>query len=217
MAFDHIVHLDKLHAEADIGLVGAIEPHGIVPCHARELVEMQPLHLGEEVLGKAFEHLQHILLLDKRHLAVYLCELGLPVGAQVLVAEAAHNLEVAVHARHHEQLLVLLRTLRQGVELARVHAAGHHEVARPFGRGLDEHGGLNLEKLLCAEVVACQHRHAVTQLEVAAHGVAADVEVAVTQVVAAVALVLDGERRRLGLVEDHQPLHLNLDVARRDF
>ena len=43
---------------------------------------------------------------------------GLAVGAQVLVAETARDLVVAVHAGHHQQLLEQLRRLRQGVELA---------------------------------------------------------------------------------------------------
>ena len=71
---------------------------------------------------------------DEGHLDVDLGELGLAVGAQVLVAEAAGDLEVAVEARDHQDLLEELRRLRQRVELARVDAAGHEVVARPFGR-----------------------------------------------------------------------------------
>ena len=56
---------------------------------------------------------------DERRLDVDLRELRLAVGAQILVAEAARDLEVAVEAGHHEQLLVDLRRLRQRVELAR--------------------------------------------------------------------------------------------------
>src|SRR4051794_14549842 len=48
----------------------------------------------------------------------YLCELGLAVGAEVLVAVASGELEVPVHPRRHEKLLVLLRALRQSVEFA---------------------------------------------------------------------------------------------------
>ena len=72
----------------------------------------------------------------ERHLDVDLRELGLAVGAQVLVAEAPHDLEVAVEARDHQELLVELRRLRQRVELARVDAAGHEVVARALGRRL---------------------------------------------------------------------------------
>ena len=216
VAFDHIGHLLELHAEAQVGLVAAVEAHGVVPGHAGELAELDALHLLEEVLGQALEHVEHILLVHERHLAVDLRELRLAVGAQVLVAEAAHNLEVAVHAGHHQQLLVLLRALRQGVELAGIHTAGHHKVAGTLGRALDEHGGLNLQEVSIREVVSHQHGHAVAHLEVLAHRVAADVEVAVfhAQVVAAVALVLDGEGGRLGLVEDIQLRDLNLDLSR---
>src|SRR3712207_9041615 len=60
-------------------------------------------------------------------------ELGLPVGAQVLVAEAAGDLVVALEAGHHQQLLEELRRLGQRVELARAEPARHEEVARPLG------------------------------------------------------------------------------------
>jgi hypothetical protein len=45
------------------------------------------------------------------HLEVELGELRLAVAAEVLVAEAARDLEVAVDAGHHQQLLELLRAL----------------------------------------------------------------------------------------------------------
>ena len=64
----------------------------------------------------------HRVLVDEAHLDVELGELGLAVAAQVLVAEAARDLEVAVDARDHEDLLELLGALRQRVDRAR--AAG---------------------------------------------------------------------------------------------
>ena len=66
----------------------------------------------------------------ERHLDVDLRELGLAIGAQVLVAEALDDLEVAVEPADHQDLLEDLRRLRQRVELARVHAARHEVVAR---------------------------------------------------------------------------------------
>ena len=54
--------------------------------------------------------------LDEGGLDVDLGELRLAVGAQVLVAEAAGDLEVFLEAGDHQELLVLLRRLRQGVE-----------------------------------------------------------------------------------------------------
>ena len=86
---------------------------------------------------------------DERHLDVELVELaGRPVGARVLVAEAGRDLEVAIEARHHQQLLELLRRLRQRVELARVQAARHEVVARALRRARRENRRLELEEAL---------------------------------------------------------------------
>ena len=213
--FGDIAQFDELHTETDVGFVAAVEAHGVVPGDAGELVEVEPFDLVEEVFCQTFEGLEDILLMDEGHLAVDLCELGLAVGAEVLIAEAADNLEVAVHAGDHEELFVLLRALREGVELAGVHAGGDDEVARAFGGGLDEHGGLDFEEVEIAEVVADEHGHAVAELEIAADGVATDVEVAVahTEVVAAIAVVLDGEGGSLGLVEDGEFTDIDFDVA----
>jgi hypothetical protein len=46
-------------------------------------------------------------------------ELGLAIEAQVLVAEAAHDLEVAVEARDHDSCLKICGALGERVELAR--------------------------------------------------------------------------------------------------
>ena len=78
-------------------------------------------------LGEVLEHAgddrlhcsKYVFLRDEAHLDVELIEFARQaVGARVLVAETGRDLEVAVEARHHQQLLVLLRRLRQRVELA---------------------------------------------------------------------------------------------------
>ena len=89
---------------------------------------------------------EHVLDADEGHLEVHLRELELPVGALILVAEAAHDLEVAVEARDHQQLLHELRRLRQRVEAPGLQAARHQEVARALGRRLREHRRLDLEE-----------------------------------------------------------------------
>ncbi len=87
----------------------------------------------------------------KLHLLVHLGKLRLAVGAQVLIAVAAGNLEVAVKAGQHQDLLVELRALGQCIEVARLHAAGHQIVAGTLGRGLDEGRGLDLGEVVLAE------------------------------------------------------------------
>ncbi len=218
LAFSHVIQLNKLHTESNIRLVAAIETHCIVPRHTRELVEFQALHLLEKMFGQTFKSLQNILLLYKRHFAVDLREFRLTVGAQVLVAEATNNLKVAVHTCHHQQLFVLLRALRQSIELAGIHTRGHYEIACTFGCRLDKERSLYFKEVEVIQVVAHQDRHTVTQLEVAAHRIAAQVQIAVfhTKVVAAIALVLDGKRRSLCSVEHIQLLDIDLNLASRN-
>ena len=85
-------------------------------------------------------------MVDEAHLDVELGELGLPVGAEVFVAKAARDLEVALHAGHHEQLLEQLRRLRQRVPVARLQAHRHQEVARALGRRAGEVRRLDLDE-----------------------------------------------------------------------
>jgi hypothetical protein len=68
------------------------------------------------------DHREDVLLVDERHLHVELREFEAPIRARRLVAETAHDLVVAVLSRHHQQLLQLLRGLREGVERTRPQA-----------------------------------------------------------------------------------------------
>ena len=97
--------------------------------------------------------LEHVVLLDEGHLDVELGELGLAVGAEVLVAVAAGDLVVALHAGDHEQLLEQLRALRQGVPGAGREARGHQEVAGTLGGGPGQGRRLDLD-----EVAGAEHR-----------------------------------------------------------
>ena len=62
------------------------------------------------------------------------------------------DLEVAVEARHHEQLLEDLRRLGERVELAGVEARGNQEVARAARRVLHHERRLDLEEAVVGQV-----------------------------------------------------------------
>ena len=212
-------HLVNLHSEAYVRLVGAVEVHSVVPAHARDRIGYLHIeNLLEEGAHHSLEGVQHVLLLHEAHLAVDLGEFRLAVGPEVLVAEAAHYLEVAVVAGHHQQLLEGLRGLRQGVEGARVHPGRHHEVTRSLRSGLYEIRSLDFHEILGVEIVAYLVGNVVAQLEGPLQRGASEVQVAVlcTQVLAAVAVLLDGERRGHRPVEYFYGLEGYLDVARRD-
>ncbi len=167
VTFGQVGEIDKLHAEADVGLVASVSCHGFLPCDAREgFGEIHTLYIFEDVLHKTLEHADHVLLLHEAHLTVYLRELRLAVGAKVFVAEALCNLEVTVESAHHQELLEKLRTLRQSVEFTGIHAGGDHEVAGSFGRGFHQNRRFHLKESVGIEIPADFEGHSVTQFEI---------------------------------------------------
>ena len=106
---EHLAHVDELEPEADVGTVAAVALHGLVPRDARKRRLELVAGLVHDLAHDVFHHREHVFDADERHLDVDLRELRLAVGAQVLVAEAAGDLVVALHARDHEQLLEELR------------------------------------------------------------------------------------------------------------
>ena len=95
-----------------------------------------------------------VVAIDEAHLEVDLAELRLPVGAGILVAEAAHDLHVPVAAGDHQDLLEDLRALRQRVPLAGVQVReGTTKSRAPSGVVLIRKGVSTSRKPLLGEVV----------------------------------------------------------------
>ena len=152
---------------------------------------------------------------QERRLDVDLRELGLAVGAQILVAIALADLVVAVEARHHQHLLEQLRRLRQRVEHAVVDARRHEEFARALGCGLVERRRLDVDEAQCVEVLARRHRRAVAQHHVLLHLRPAQIEHAILEAHGlGQVLVVELERRRQRRVEDRDLVREHLDLAR---
>ena len=175
-------HVPDGHAEAQIGLVAAVEIHALLPGQAREVVVNFPSHgIGKDLFEQLFQVAQDILLLHKGHLHIHLGELRLAVGAQVLVPEAPGHLIIPVNAAHHQQLLEDLRALGQSVERAGMYAAGHQIVPCALGGGLAQHGGFHLIEALRVEKLFRRGLHLVAELERLLHSRTAQVKVAVFQ------------------------------------
>src|SRR4029077_17011115 len=164
-----------------------------------------------------FDDIEDVVLADEGHLQVQLRELRLAIGPLVFVAVAADDLEVAIHAGHHQQLFVELRRLRQGVDVAWLQPAGDEEVTSALGCAPDQHRSLDLQKALGVEEVADRLGHPVPELEVPGHPRSAQVQVAVAKPHLLVdrAVFVDGERRWLRAVEDDNGTRFDLDLARR--
>ena len=77
-----------------------------MPAEAEEglLAKVNATEFLEEMFRHLLEDIDDIVLLHKTHLTVNLCELGLTVSAKVFIAETLDDLEIAVHASHHEKL-----------------------------------------------------------------------------------------------------------------
>ena len=162
------------------------------------------------------DEFEDVLALDEGHFDVELGELGGAVGAQVFVAVAAGQLEIAVQSGHHQQLFELLRRLRQRVGLARVVTAGHHEVARALGRALDQRGRLQFQEVALPQELAHQARDLEPQFRQFAHPLASQVEVAMGQTDRLVDVAVRGdlERRWLGGRQNLDPFNLaDFDLA----
>ena len=161
----------------------------------------------------------HGRLVDEAHLEVELGELGLAVAAQVLVAVAARDLHVAVDPGDHQELLELLRALRQRIDRARLEPRRHDEVACALGGALDEGRRLDLDEAVGVVDLADRLDHPAAEHQAALHRLAPDVEVAVLEPDALVDRgvgLVDVERRGLGLGQDLDLGRLEFDGARRE-
>src|SRR5690242_18167400 len=203
LAFEQV--LDAMEGrEAQIRLIAAIGTHSLRVGEARH----RNLHLNA---GRLHDGLQHALdhfvdgfLLREGHLQIDLGKFGLPIGAQVLIAEAAHDLEIFVEARDHQQLFEDLRRLRQRVEVAWADPRGNQIVARAFRCGAGHKRRLDFEKALASQLLAHSGRYLRTQNDVVLHAWAAQIDVAVfkARVFLDVHVVFHGEGRRARLVQD---------------
>ena len=175
-------HIGDLTAHAQVGLVAAVTQLCLVPGHApKRRRDLDPEHVPPDRRPQPLHELEDLLPARERHLQVELGELGGAVGAGRLVAEAAGDLVVPLVAGDHVQLLEGLRRLRQRVELAGVGARRHQELARALRRRLVEDRRLQLPEPVVLEVAADRLGEQEARPQVAAHLVAAQVEVAVVQ------------------------------------
>jgi hypothetical protein len=214
---EHVGEIDELEQDASVGAIDAVAVDRLAMGDARE--RSRQVEPGDRAAGRShgLEHLEHLLDGRERELEVDLRELELAIGALVLVAEAARDLEVAVEARDHQELLHDLRRLWQRVERSGLEPARHQEIARALGRALGEDRRLDLEEALRAKRRAHRLRELVAQTQRALQRRAAQVVHAVLEArrLVGVGLRLDRERRRRRAVEDSQLVREHLDLAGR--
>src|SRR5207248_10426983 len=106
--------------EAHVWLIDPLAPDRLVIRHLDERRGQLNPGSCKRRRQKPFNHTKHRLLPRKGHLQVDLAELRLTIRAQVFVAEASSDLEVAIEAGDHQNLLENLRRLGQRIEATRM-------------------------------------------------------------------------------------------------
>ena len=167
---------------------------------------------GQNLLGEQHD----IVLRDEAHLHIQLSELGLAVGAEILVAVAPSNLVVPLDTADHQQLLEQLRALRQCVEAAGLQSGRHEEVASPLGRRTCQRRRFHLDEFVVSQDTAGGRVHMRTQSDGMARSFPPQVEVAVLEPSFLSRLVIELERQRSALREHFDVGGVDLDGARRD-
>src|SRR5205085_2756505 len=104
-------------------------------------------------------------------------ELGLTVGAGVLVAKTADDLHVLVAAGDHQELLEKLGRLWKRIETSGHQPRGDDEIPCAFGRGFGEEWSLDFPETQIAEHIPHHLGHAVARAERLLHLDTAQVDV----------------------------------------
>ena len=136
---------------AQIRLVGTKLQHSLLVADDRIRSSGDSSAFRSKLLKRSGQNLfactENIFLRSKAHLKVQLIELARrAISTCVLIAEARSDLEVLVKTGYHQQLLVLLRSLRQRIELALELTGRNHVVTRTFRRRSAQNRGLNFQE-----------------------------------------------------------------------
>ena len=176
-----------------------------------------------ELLEDAGQHRldrrKDVVLRDERQLDVQLIELsGRPIGAGVFVSKARGDLEVAVEAGHHQQLLELLRRLGQRVKLPGMDAARHEVIARALGGARRQNRRLKLQEALLLHAPPDAGNHARAEHDVRVDLFAAQIQKPVAKTLLFRDLVgaRDLERQRFCRRQYLDLVDHDLDVAGRE-
>src|SRR5207253_6436330 len=112
-----VAKIDKLHSEAAIGLIAAESADRFAIRHAIEWrLDVYVARCLENRGEHSFREFENVIWCDERAFDVDLRELGLPIGAQILIPKTFRDLKILFHAGDLEELLVLLGRLRQRIK-----------------------------------------------------------------------------------------------------
>src|SRR5690606_11891528 len=211
---EQVLHINQLQGDPQVRLVGAIAAHGLGVAHPGEVTQLHIQHFLEQGTDHALSDSHNFLFTEETGFDINLGEFRLAIGPQVFIPETFGDLIVAIKTCHHQQLLEQLGRLGQGKETTRMSPAGNQIVASPFWRCLGQNRRFHIQKALLVQITtqACSDPGAQTQF--VSHLRATQVQEPITQthVFPDIGVFVQGEWRRLRLVQYYQAFcqHLNL-------
>ena len=102
--FHQVCHVHQLHRVTQVWFVRTVATLGFREGHDREIAQLNAFHVVPQATHQGFHHLTHLLSGHEGGFHIDLGKFWLTVSAQVFVAEAFHDLIVAIEAGHHQQL-----------------------------------------------------------------------------------------------------------------
>ena len=190
---------------AQVGLVVAVLQHRFRIGNARERALGDRPRITAAEAGELFKHpgqhgfdgSEHVFLGDKAHFEIELVEFTrAAISPRVFIAEAGRDLEIAIKAGDHQQLLEHLRRLGKRIEFPRMHAAGHQIIARAFRAARRQDRRLEFHEPLIDHAAAQRRNHIAAQHDVLVQAVATQIEEAILQADILGIFGLTGHRHR---------------------
>ena len=105
----------------------------------------------------------------------------MPVCPQIFISEATGDLNVAVVTCNHHDLLVDLRGLGQGIELAGVHATGDEVIASALRSAASQNWRFDFDELLLVKIIPHGFDDAMPQDQRILHRLTTQIDVTVLE------------------------------------
>ena len=136
----------------------------------------------KDTLHHRFNSRKYILLLNKAHFQIKLVKFTrAAISAAIFITETGCNLEIAIKARHHNQLLKLLRGLWQGIEFTGMQTGRHQKITGTFWRRGCQNRRLEFGESLRYHTLADRLNHLCPQHDIGMWTGAAQIKIAIAK------------------------------------
>ena len=147
----------QLYTETHIRFVGTKTIHSLLPCNSlnrKFYIYIQ--NFFEKICKESFVYIDNIIYIYKRKFHIDLSKFRLTVCTEILITEAACDLDITVITGAHQKLFVELRRLRKSVERTRMNSGRNKVISRTFRSTLTKHWCFDFKETFLCEEFTCQ-------------------------------------------------------------